>query len=367
MKFLPNRLKDIRLLNGNTIDEIAVRLNVTKQSVSKYENGKTIPSAEVLNKLVDLYELPLGYLTKEEILPEERSLIFYRKNRRTPKKECDRAGVYLKWFYEMIVACGTVDKINTPDLPSFEKGLAIEETARMLREKWNLGKLPIENLADVLSGHGVFIFTVNMENTKLDGYSQIIGGYPIIVLNRDRGSIERKNFSLAHELGHLVLHTHEKGDIDKKMEDEADMFAGSFLMPEDILEKEIIRIEAQTFIDFGRKWHVSPQAVLERCIRLGLLGNDPGTVEAKRKDYFKVLNKKNNGFIVEGKDYCTLQSILRDIENKEMGEDFLQVLLFPIGKIQALCCMPEIFESYKRKEVRENIEDIEGVQLSFLF
>lgn len=55
MKFLPERLRDIRILKGYTVEYVASQLGVTKQAVSKYETGRMIPSSDVLNRIADFF------------------------------------------------------------------------------------------------------------------------------------------------------------------------------------------------------------------------------------------------------------------------------------------------------------------------
>lgn len=49
MKFLPERLRDIRILKGYTVEYVASQLGVTKQAVSKYETGRMIPSSDAMS------------------------------------------------------------------------------------------------------------------------------------------------------------------------------------------------------------------------------------------------------------------------------------------------------------------------------
>ncbi len=45
------RLKSARLIKGYSMQDLAVMLNVSKQMVSKYENGKSIPDSSGLIKM----------------------------------------------------------------------------------------------------------------------------------------------------------------------------------------------------------------------------------------------------------------------------------------------------------------------------
>jgi len=57
-----NHLKTFRNAKGFTQEELAVRMNVVRQTVSKWEQGLSVPDANELIKLVELLEMPIGEL-----------------------------------------------------------------------------------------------------------------------------------------------------------------------------------------------------------------------------------------------------------------------------------------------------------------
>lgn len=62
---LGEKLKNARKAKGFSQDEVAEKLKVTRQTVSKWENGRTAPDVETLVKLSDLYETSLDLLMRE--------------------------------------------------------------------------------------------------------------------------------------------------------------------------------------------------------------------------------------------------------------------------------------------------------------
>lgn len=351
MKFVPERLRDIRILKHYTVEDLADRLGITKQAVSKYETGRTIPSTDILNRILEVFSLPPGYLTKEDILPRDMSAVFYRKNNRTASKAIDEAQVVLKWYYEMIMAGKSVLTAPVLNVPCFSGDLRIEEKAQELRRFWHIDEQPVADMSCLLEENGFYIFTAKMGNDKIDGYSQLIGDCPVIVLNDNKGSRERKNFSLAHELGHLVLHTEAGFDGSDQLEKEADCFAASFLMPEEAFSKDIIRKDADAFIELGKRWHVSPQAAVERCGRLGLLGENPEITQARKARLYQYFNKIKNYYLPKMSSFCSLKTVFEKIDADEvLRTEFMRKLCFPISEIQELCQMPAIFESCRIRE-----------------
>lgn len=350
-----------------TVEDVAEQLGVTKQAVSKYETGRAVPSADILRRIVEIFSLPTEYLTKEAILPENMSVVFYRKNNRTACREIEEAGILLQWYYEMIMASRGCCEKRELNIPHFPNDMCIEEKARRLRHFWHIGERPIHDMPALLEQNGFYVFTNKLTNEKIDGYSRFIGDCPIIVLNENKGNNERKNFSLAHELGHLLFHADADFDESEVLEQEADQFATCFLMPGESFSRGVIRKDADTLIELGSIWHVSPQAVLERCAGLGLLGDDKETVGAHKAYLYRCLSKRKNYFIPERKNICSLKTILEKIDSDETARaDFMRRLCLPVSEIQRLCQMPGIFENYEIKET-EKAEDLDGVQLSFSF
>lgn len=70
---LSENIKNLRKAKGYSQEVLAERLNVVRQTVSKWENGLSVPDAKMLNKLAELFEVPLDTLVNGTIdEPEER-------------------------------------------------------------------------------------------------------------------------------------------------------------------------------------------------------------------------------------------------------------------------------------------------------
>ena len=62
-----NRLKQLRIKKNIKQQDLAKALNVTKQSVSNWENNKRLPDVNTLIKLADFYNCSLDYLVGREL------------------------------------------------------------------------------------------------------------------------------------------------------------------------------------------------------------------------------------------------------------------------------------------------------------
>ena len=63
-------LKTLRKNKGVTQEELAARLNVVRQTVSKWEKGQSVPDAEMLSKLAEIFEVPVSQLLGSRIEPD---------------------------------------------------------------------------------------------------------------------------------------------------------------------------------------------------------------------------------------------------------------------------------------------------------
>ena len=95
---------------------------------------------------------------------------------------------------------------------------------------------------------------------------------PVIVIKESEWS-ERKRFTLAHELGHMVMDVRHGVDREKA----ANRFAGAFLMPAEALWREIGK--HRTMISLGELLRLkelfgaSFQAIVYRCHDLGIIND----------------------------------------------------------------------------------------------
>lgn len=70
---LSDNIKNFRKSKGLSQEELAVRLNVVRQTVSKWENGVSVPDSEMLIRLADELDTSVVVLLDETIKPDDSS------------------------------------------------------------------------------------------------------------------------------------------------------------------------------------------------------------------------------------------------------------------------------------------------------
>jgi Zn-dependent peptidase ImmA (M78 family) len=136
-----------------------------------------------------------------------------------------------------------------------------EEVAKLLRAAWQLPRGPILNLIDAIERAGGIVVLCDLHTPKIDAVSQLATGLPpLLFLDRDK-PMDRCRFTLAHEIGHVVMHTVPTPNAEK----EADRFAAEFLMPEREITSDLKGLTIAKAANLKLKWRVSMQALIRRA------------------------------------------------------------------------------------------------------
>lgn len=235
-------------------------------------------------------QLPLAFfLVGDKYEINNDGMMYFRSLRSADRKSLDMSEIRTLWMkriYRVISQYIKFPPINLPDICNEyikdEYSMDdIEKIASTIREYWNLGVGPIDNLTFTLEKNGIIVTRIGIESDKIDAFSKWIDEDRLICfLGTDKNCAVRSRFDLAHELGHAILHrTLDKKDLFdpkklKRIEKEAHMFASAFLLPQTSFGSEIMSTSFQHFILLKERWKVSIQAMIYRCHELGYLSDD---------------------------------------------------------------------------------------------
>ena len=144
-----------------------------------------------------------------------------------------------------------------------------ETAAKELRKAWHIPKGPIDNLVSAMEQNGIIVIAFDFGTDLLDGFFLPAKTQPefiCIALNSNSAfSPDRQRFTLAHELGHAILHRHEFPEM-KVAEDEANTFASEFLLPSEEIKKELaVPLTFTNLKHLKIKWRVSMGALARRA------------------------------------------------------------------------------------------------------
>lgn len=289
-RIIPARIRQARESRGYTTSELAELIDVSKQTISQYEMGKITPSNRAMLQLSTALEYPIVFFEKEYPHSIMSSGPVFFRSRKTTKVKAKKAAIakisIFKEIADYFEQYLDFPPVNLPEVDYLDnrKDLTleqIEQYAMVLRKCWGLGDGPIPNLMNVVQKNGIMVSEMRLGYSKIDAFSVFKDGRPYIFLSGDKESNAKMRFSIAHELGHLVMHSDivsdeelDKKVIDEKLEYEANKFAAAFLLPSKSFSGEVTSSSIDYFIRLKGKWLSSIASMIYRCDDLGLLSEN---------------------------------------------------------------------------------------------
>jgi Zn-dependent peptidase ImmA (M78 family)/DNA-binding XRE family transcriptional regulator len=275
-----DRLKQARIAAGLSLRDLAKKMDnyVSAQVINKYEHGKTVPGSDVLIKLSKALEISVAYFFRPPEIDVKLSDPVYRKRSSVGKKDQRAIQFQVKEEVEKYLEVEDLFppsrfedfKIHGSEERNIRNYDDIELFARKRRREWKLGIDPVSNLIEVLEERGIKVAAVK-GYAKIDGLSCWANDVvPIIVVNGDV-PVDRLRFSVAHELGHLLMKLPRSVDPEKA----AHRFAGAFLVPKEAAELELgkkrTRLNMNELVLLREKYGMSVQAWIIRARDLDII------------------------------------------------------------------------------------------------
>jgi Zn-dependent peptidase ImmA (M78 family)/DNA-binding XRE family transcriptional regulator len=262
-----NRIRQARVMRGLTQTKLATEIEVKQSAISQMESGEMSPSNEIMQKIVLKTGFPLLFFQQPDSPEFSKGSMLFRARASLTKKESEEVEQYTSIVFEFAEKLEVNFKtipLNLPKVDSDPINAAIET-----RSFWGLSKgEPIENLISILEANGVTVLALPVCYEKEDALSAWMiranNKRPVVAISNDNVSGDRLRFSMAHELGHLLLH--QTSNIEKsKADKEANLFAGEFLMPKESILKEFsLPITFSNLLSAKRRWRVSIQAIIRQ-------------------------------------------------------------------------------------------------------
>ena len=141
------------------------------------------------------------------------------------------------------------------------------DAAKMIRRYWMIPPGPIQNLIRTIENAGGIVVPTDFGTRKVDAISQLGPGLPPLFFVNSASPTDRLRYTLAHEIGHIVMHDGPS----ESMEREADLFAAEFLMPAAEIRPPLRDVNLPKLATLKQYWKVSMSALLMRASNLGLL------------------------------------------------------------------------------------------------
>ena len=280
-----------REFKGYSQTELSNKIQGLSQSnLSKFEKGLGVLSEDLQKKIIDFLGFPEDFYNRKINTIIENAN--YRKRATVSKTKI------LKFENKCKVIGYVIDELSESiEWPDFklaplnvEDGYAPEYIANYTRRllKVNVDE-PIKNIFSILETAGVIIYEIN-DDEKFDGVSFITDkGNPIIIVNKNFSN-DRKRFTIAHELGHILMHNENNFPISsyRDKEKEANQFASEFLMPENYIKNSLRNLKLSEVGNLKSYWLTSMSSIIRRA-------KDLKCIDDNRYKYF-LIEMSRNGF-----------------------------------------------------------------------
>jgi len=242
---LGERLKRARLMAGLSLRAMGERMELSQTAIQKFERGILTPGSRDLLKLAKA----TGVKTEYFFRTSDVSLhgVEFRKNASLGKEaqeilvsmlteQVERRAELVSFFPTLPGASFTLpadlpERIRTPE--------DLEAAAEAMRRAWDLGQDPILDMVDALEQGGIWVFLLPEDaQGRMNGLCARADGVPVVAV-AETWPGDRQRFTLAHELGHLVLEGRLDPGLGLDQEKACHRFAGAFILPRAALAREL--------------------------------------------------------------------------------------------------------------------------------
>jgi len=275
------RVKLAREARQLTQTQLASAAGISQGSLSDVEKGRIAqPSREIVAAIARATTFPLSFFHLGPLpdFPEGN----YRKLRRGTTKTAAQVRAEVRQLAEVVLRAEqlvTLPPVVIEPIRQLNDLEEVENSASEVRVVFRVGRLdPISNMTRAIERSGIVVVPLATEIEDHSGFSAWpdfgLEGRPIIAICRGYSG-DHDRFTLAHEVGHLVLHTLRMKIDHACAEREANRFAGALLLPADAAREAMpAPITLRVLMDVKARYGLSIAASAQRALDLGLIGNN---------------------------------------------------------------------------------------------
>lgn len=255
--------------------DAAPRLGIEQSLLSRIENGLVEAREEILVRAIEAYGFPRSFFELTEPIYGAPVSVhpMWRRKADVAVREMDAVvaelNIRLIQIRRLLQAAEYVHGTDLPrlDIDDYDNDPA--RIAGLIRAHWKLPKGPIKNLTMLVERAGVLVVHSPMSEASISGVTFSTPGMPpLITLNSDQPA-DRLRYTLAHELGHLVMHRFPSPNMEK----EANEFASALLMPSQDIAPYFAgrKVDLQLLASLKPEWRVSMASLLMKARSLKIV------------------------------------------------------------------------------------------------
>lgn len=306
MNTIGSKIRELRKHSNISLQCLADQVEVSKVAIHQYENGSSIPGNHILKRIasvlgVDFWEffrVPQFNISIESVKFRDGSKLnnAIEEENEVKKKVLSIVKNYLELESILDVKIKFENPIEDFRVKSNDD---VEKAVKKVRRKWKLGNAPIDSLTELLEDKGIKIINLN-RNTVSGGLSGWIDQMPLIVINNSdahKRETTRKRFTIAHELGHLLMKFEVNNLTDDLEEIFCNRFAAAFLFVDEVAFEKIGKnrtsISLGELKDLKETYGISIKAIIYRLSSLKLIDD---AIKEEIINSYELMYSENENF-----------------------------------------------------------------------
>lgn len=279
-------LGTVRVARGLTQSALAEAAGLSQATVSKLEGGLMTITEVQWGRLAEVLEAPVGLLLQPVGFAGAPATVFHRKRASLQVSVMSQLRSRLDLVHLQVAGLvGDRVPVGIDRDPIDDDGYTTpEEVAQRVRSRLEVPAGPVADLVGAIEAAGVVVVGADLGSMKVDALmSWPPQGRPVVLLG-EHAPGDRQRFSLAHELGHAVMHEIPTA----AQEAEADRFAAELLMPRRDIASALGDVSMAGLAQLKKAWRVSMAALLRRARDLDRISDYQyrhGSIELSRAGY----------------------------------------------------------------------------------
>ena len=259
-----------------TLEQLGQLADIGFPALSRFEGGIRPVPPDTLARLANALDYPPAFFYQTpDLIGMGGGAVFHRKLLSLSARKLHQAHASAEIRrLEVTTLLQSLDE-DVRTLPEYPVYLFEDDPAkiaRSVRAVMNIPPGPIVNLTETLERNGCMVVAHDFGARQLDGFSQRPTYPPQFVHLNEALPPDRWRWTLAHELGHLVMHADDPTAAPRLVEDQANLFAAEFLTPAVEIRPMLSDLNLQKLGGLKRMWRVSMQALITRAYQLDAIG-----------------------------------------------------------------------------------------------